>query len=407
MTLQQFVDENLPKSVKVGQEDKGDRMGLPYPYTVPSPGDVFNCMFYWDTHFTNVGLLAKGDIQQAIYNIDNIASMIQRFGYMPNSTNVVHIGQSQPPFYYRMVWDIFEITGDKDWLSKHYDAVAMEYSFWMQNRLAPNGLNFYGRKRTYTPEALEEGYAYCGSRFAGLKTDDPILKHKMADTVNTLCESGWDCCYRFEMDGLSYNPVDLNALLYGLETAMAQFGAILGRAEEQLWNTRAAKRKERMDQFLFSEEKGFYLDWNFQTESHSPVISAASLVSLYVGLEHPADSLMQIVHNQLLLPYGVSATVKQERGFTLQWEYPNIWAPVQYIAFCTCVNAGFTALAEEIARRYILLLESNYDTTHNLWEKYDGFTGRVVNAEYDAPPMLGWTAGVYLALKQKQQNLQI
>ena len=42
------------------------------------------------------------------------------------------------------------------------------------------------------------------------------------------------------------------------------------------------------------------------------------------------------------------------------------------------------------------LLESNFLKTGNLWEKYDGLTGNVVNAEYDAPPMMGWTAGAYL-----------
>ena len=43
------------------------------------------------------------------------------------------------------------------------------------------------------------------------------------------------------------------------------------------------------------------------------------------------------------------------------------------------------------------LLEENFAATGKLWEKYDGNTGKVVNAEYNAPPMLGWTAGVYLA----------
>ena len=30
------------------------------------------------------------------------------------------------------------------------------------------------------------------------------------------------------------------------------------------------------------------------------------------------------------------------------------------------------------------------------WEKYDGNTGERACADYSAPPMVGWTAGVYI-----------
>ena len=61
------------------------------------------------------------------------------------------------------------------------------------------------------------------------------------------------------------------------------------------------------------------------------------------------------------------------------------------------MNAGREDLATLIRNRYNQLLEDNFHKTGKLWEKYDGFTGAVVNDEYEAPPMLGWTAGVYLA----------
>lgn len=36
------------------------------------------------------------------------------------------------------------------------------------------------------------------------------------------------------------------------------------------------------------------------------------------------------------------------------------------------------------------------EKTKNLWEKYDGKTGERACHEYSAPPMVGWTAGVYI-----------
>ena len=400
MTVLEYIDQYFPESIQENNEDIGDRFGLPYPYTVPSPGDVFDCMFYWDTHFTNVGLIASGNIQQAVFNTDNIRHMINRFGYMPNSTKAHHLGQSQPPFYYRMVSDIFEVTGDKKWLDDHYDAIAREYEFWMTKRLALNGLNYYGRyEDAYDADELHRRFSYCKSRFSGFDTEDTDLKTSAVNTVRTLCESGWDCCYRFEMDGHAYNPVDLNALLYGLEAQMSRFSKILGKGEEDLWYNRAQLRKEKMDKWLFSREKGFYLDWNFREERHSPVISAASLFPLYLGLQHDPAAIMAVVADELLLPYGVTCTTEPKHSYQLQWEYPNIWAPLQYVAFCACKNAGRDDLAVEIASRYCLLLEKNFGKTEKLWEKYNGLTGEVVNSEYAAPPMMGWTAGVYLALK--------
>ena len=402
MTVLDFIHKHFPDSVLETKEDTDNRFGLPYPYTVPSPGDVFDCMFYWDTHFTNVGLIASGNIRQAIYNTDNIQSMIQRLGYMPNSTKFHHLGQSQPPLYFRMVSDIFDVTEDVQWLANHYDTIAAEYDFWMTERLAPNGLNYYGKPLPeLTQEAFDTRYRYGVSRFQGYHTDDYDEKLALINTVATLCESGWDCCYRFGMNGKDYNPVDLNALLYGLETAMSRFSGILSRGEEQLWQQRAADRKEKMDRYLFSLEKGFYLDWNFVTEKHSSCVSVASLFPLYLGLSHNTEPIMNALENEMLLPFGVAGTVKPDHGFQLQWEYPNIWAPLQYVAYMACKSSGYDALAEKISGRYIRLLEDNFAKTGNLWEKYDGLTGEVVNAEYNAPPMMGWTAGIYLFFSEK------
>ena len=394
MKLIDYIHENFHKSILENTEDIENRFGLPYPYTVPSPGDVFDCMFYWDTHFTNVGLIKSGRIQQAIYNTDNIRHMIQRFGYMPNGTKQHFLEKSQPPVYYRMVSDIYDITGDSAWLDSHYDSIAKEYNYWMTQRIAPNGLNYYGNTKIATSEEADGLYAYWQTRIPGL---DAVSKTQAVNVGSTMGESGWDCCYRFELQGPYYNPVDLNTLLYGLEMAMARFSRILGKGEETLWNERAAIRKEKMDMWLFSKEKGFYLDWDYQNQKHSPMVSVASLYPLYLGLNHHPDAIMAVLEQELLLPYGVTCTAKSDYNYHMQWEYPNVWAPLQYVAYMACRNAGRQDLAEEIAKRYGNLLERNFEKTGKLWEKYDGNTGEVVNAEYSAPPMMGWTAGVYLA----------
>ena len=53
-----------------------------------------------------------------------------------------------------------------------------------------------------------------------------------------------------------------------------------------------------------------------------------------------------------------------------------------------------------IAEKYVHLVEKVFGETGNLWEKYNVVEGNVnVVTEEKMPAMMGWTAGVYLALQ--------
>ena len=87
-------------------------MGLPYPYIVPAVGH-FDEMYYWDTYFTNVGLILAGRAMQAKFNVDNMLNLISRFGFMPNGNRTYYLTRSQAPFLSYMVADIFEHFNDR------------------------------------------------------------------------------------------------------------------------------------------------------------------------------------------------------------------------------------------------------------------------------------------------------
>ena len=44
-------------------------------------------------------------------------------------------------------------------------------------------------------------------------------------------------------------------------------------------------------------------------------------------------------------------------------------------------------------------VESGFENTGKLWEKYNGITGDVSNEDYTAPSMMGWTSGLYWLFK--------
>lgn len=399
MKITEHISKNLRKTVRFNKEDEGELLGLPYPYTVPCAEEGFRCMYYWDTYFTNAGLIVSGEAEQAKYNADNMLYLIEKYGFMPNGNMTRYLNRSQPPFLYLMVKDVFDYFGDKKWLNSAYGTLCREYDFWMNERKAENGLNFYGNYKVID-EALTEEYcrAFEG-RSGGYTTGDPEEKLKIANTFMAFCESGWDCCSRFDFDGEYYNPVDLNSLLFGFERTMSEFASALENGETELWQGRTAARKRLMDKYLWNESEGLYLDWNFGDECHSRVKSAASLYPLFVKMTDGIIGEEKLI-KEMLLPYGVACSVKGNYRFSLQWDYPNVWAPLQFIAFKACENYGLYNMAEDIARRYIRLIEEGYEETGNLWEKYDGNTGKVANQDYEAPTMMGWTAGTYLYFKE-------
>ena len=92
--INQYIDGNFKKTIRFTPEDKGDLIGLPYPYTVPCTEKMFRCMYYWDTYFTNLGLYAKGMAVQARYNVNDMLYLVDKYGFMPNGNRTIYLNRS-------------------------------------------------------------------------------------------------------------------------------------------------------------------------------------------------------------------------------------------------------------------------------------------------------------------------
>ena len=108
-----------------------------------------------------------------------------------------------------------------------------------------------------------------------------------------------------------------------------------------------------------------------------------------------SSKIIQNSISKFELEYGI-ACGEENPAWNCQWDYPNIWAPIQYVVYKGLINYGYFEDAKRVASKYVALIEKNFAQTGNLWEKYNGHTAENVSAEYDAPKMLGWTAGVYI-----------
>lgn len=395
-TVLEFIRENTDKCVRVNNFDDETLIGLPYPYSVPCISNKFQEMYYWDTYFTNVGLIIEGDIQQAKCNAENIAFLIRKYGFMPNGSRTYYLGRSQPPFFSEMVFDIYECTKDKKWLESIIDAVEIEYDFWSEYRMTKTGLIQYCPK--LKDEDTERLYNYFNDRIGADVSG--LEKKDVARTTLIGCESGWDFTPRWGVKSKDFVQIDLNCLIYKLLKNLEYFSTLLNNGKDEHYGSLAHNQAVLIREYMINDD-GLFMDYDFCNNKTGEIFSAASFYPLAFNLA-TLDEAQIAIKNLFRIEqeYGISACERYDVSGIYQWHYPNGWAPLQYIVIKGLINYGYLNDAVRISKKYVDIVDKNFKVTGNIWEKYNVVDGSInVTNEYNMPPMLGWTAGVYLFCK--------
>ncbi len=109
---------------------------------------------------------------------------------------------------------------------------------------------------------------------------------------------------------------------------------------------------------------------------------------------------------QLLEPGGLGTTFTATGQ---QWDRPNGWAPLQYLAIEGLNSYGERDLAREIAERWISTNVLGYAATGVLVEKYNVEQGASGSGggggEYPLQVGFGWTNGVLAKLMAEYPDL--
>ena len=392
--------------------DGDSALPLEKPFVVP--GGRFREMYYWDSYFTMLGLAADGR-QDAVENmVDDFGGLIDRYGHIPNGTRTYYLSRSQPPFYFAMV-GLADKT-DKARFKQRLDLMRREHAFWMdgEKTLAPGHayrrvvalpdgaiLNRYADDRT-TPR--DESYR------EDVLTAREVTNRPAGDVFRDLrsgAESGWDFSSRWMADGKSLKsiqttailPVDLNALLFGLETAIAQGCAHLTDAPcVAEFSGRAKARRAAMDAYLWDAPRGLYLDYQWRERARLDHPSAATLYPLFVGAASAdqAKAVAATTRALLLAPGGLRTTTVATGQ---QWDTPNGWAPLQWAAVSGLHRYGEDDLAKTIGQRWLATVAREYQASGKMLEKYDVEEAKAGGGgEYPLQDGFGWTNGVTRAL---------
>ena len=382
---------------------------LPEPYVVP--GGRFRELYYWDSYFTMLGLVESGRHDLAEHMVRDFASLIDKYGHVPNGTRSYYLSRSQPPFFYAMV-GLLNSEDPAASYSRYLPQLRREYAFWMQGEKGlahgtahrrvvamPDGavLNRYWDDAD-TPR--DESYR----EDTGLAERSGRIPKQLYRDVRAAAESGWDFSSRWFADGKRLEtintteiiPVDLNSLLFGLEEAIG-----LGCAREHdaacvtEFAHRASARRDAVNHYLWDSAGGVFRDYRWVQKAQIPRISAATLYPLFAALASPAQAaaVAGTVSRDLLKAGGIVTTPLVSGQ---QWDAPNGWPPLQWIGVSGLRHYSISPLADSIACRWMVGVNRVYAQSSKLVEKYDVMTtGRPGGGgEYPLQDGFGWTNGV-------------
>jgi alpha,alpha-trehalase len=419
-TMAEYVDYHWESLTESGTEEPpySTRMELTRPYVMP--GSRFREMYYWDCYFTAVGL-AVDDRYDLIEDMTaNMATIVDRYGHVPNGTRVYYLSRSQPPFFYRMV-DLLAAEHGTEAVSQYLPALADEHEFWMIGRgvLNENHPSEHRVVRLDDGSVLNRYWdALQRPRQESYREDVEIASRIHEDyrpafyrEIRAAAESGWDFSSRWlaeprNLDSIRTTevvPIDLNALLWEHERKLADWFGTIGDAEKaDAYEAKATERRDALQTYCWDGDAGYFFDYHWPTGERTNRWTLAAVVPLFVGLatEAQAEAVATTLREEFLQPGGLVTTLQDSPE---QWDWPQGWPPLQYMATEGLEHYGYDALAEEIATRWLALNQDVYDDVGVLMEKYDVVAPGISDdaGEYDVQVGFGWTNGVLKALADR------
>ncbi|CAA9252721.1 MAG: GH37 [uncultured Cytophagales bacterium] len=424
-TMAEHIRSNWARLVRPPDSlsERSSLLPLPHPYVVP--GGRFREIYYWDTYFTCLGLAASSRWDLVGNMTKNFAYLIDTYGFVPNGNRTYYLSRSQPPFFSHMVRLLGEFKGP-DSAAVYLPQLEKEYNFWMdgESKLTESNpahrhvvrvadgvyLNrYWDTAEKPRPEAYREDFTLA----QGLSEAE---RKRLYRNIRAACESGWDFSSRWFADGKNLGsivtteiiPVDLNSLLYHLEETLGALYEYRGNADKATdYRKRAQARREAILRYCWDESKGFFVDYHYPSGKSTGRLSMAAAYPLWMGI---ADSTQAVrvagrLQKEFLAEGGMATTLAETRQ---QWDYPNGWPPLQWIAVRGLTRYNQLDLAGQLRTRWLKVNRRVYDRTGRMVEKYNvaDMSLEAGGGEYPVQDGFGWTNGVALDLLA-QDSLQI
>jgi alpha,alpha-trehalase len=404
-------------------DSRSSRLPLPNAYVVP--GGRFREVYYWDSYFTMLGLVESGRTDLVKDMLDNFAHLVTTIGHIPNGNRTYYLGRSQPPFFAAMV-GLYAQATDTTQALRYLDALEREHAFWMDgaDRLTPGQAS---RRVVMMPEGVALNRYWDdlpGPRPESYRQDYLIaqalpdsLREPFYRNARAAAESGWDFSSRWMRDPSDLRtlettalvPIDLNSLLYNAERTIAALRRFRNQRGDADVAARYARDAERRRQSLltaaYEPGDGYFYDVRWRTwerVTDRPTLAAAAVLYFGLATQFQAVSVAGRLEHEFLKPGGfVTTNIRSGQ----QWDAPNGWPPLEWMAMEGIRRYGGSALADSARDRWMSLNRKVYTATGRMMEKYDvvDLTRSAGGGEYATQDGFGWTNGVALSLSAQQR----
>jgi len=265
-------------------------------------------------------------------------------GFIPHMASVGYLSKiTQPPI---IAWGsllVFEKSGNKDFLKTVFEHNKRFLDWCSKNRRQSD-------RQLYT----------------------------WLTTNNVVCrcdECGMDNSPRF--DKLTYlEAIDFSCFMAKEASSMAKIAEILGLSEEKaFFSDLFDEIKSDLNERLWSEEDGFYFDYDILDKKLHKVWSVASFLPLFAEIcdEHRAKRLLShlLDPETFYSPFPIPSISKKDETYgTDMWRGP-VWLNYNYMLIEGLIGYGFTDYAQEVKEKTFAVLDKWYKNTGTLFEFYD------------------------------------
>ncbi len=253
------------------------------------------------------------------------------------------------PWYNYINWNLYKMTGDREFLEEMYQSGKAFYEYLLRNRDGDgDGL-----------------YEWGGVGILECVRDAQVAVWREVGNPD------------------NFEAIGLSSLMVTEAEALAGMAAELGLGDDaRTWQRQADAVRRRVNTHLWDEETGFYYhvdkrdnDFSFENPDDLKRQEIAGLLPLWAGIpdEERADRLVETLldSSKFWRKYGVPSLAADDSFYNPQgyWNGP-VWVEWNYLIMLGLQQYGYNAEARELTRRVAANMIDRLKREHTLWEFY-------------------------------------
>jgi len=306
-------------------------------------------LWNWDSVFHGI-TVSRYDSVLSQNTIDCFAKFQCENGMMPDVITLrgfLADNAGKPPVFPWGILTMYKRTGDTDFLRRNYDRSIKYEAFLTRERY--DGVMFY-----YSAQYDIEKDEYEAARY----------------------ESGWDNSPRWDRWPIvDLHPIDLNCYMVLYYRSMAEMAEILGEdpSVSAAWKEKELSLAKIVEERLYDESIGAYVDRNRKTGEFSTVLSPASFMPLFIGIapKERAESMHRLARDTAKFYPGMPSVAYDDKGHDKDYWRGLTWLNVAFFAVKGLYDYGYVDTAREIKE---FILNMCYKFLPDIHENYDTVT---------------------------------